>query len=227
MENYVSIDFDQNRLRRPPHLLTLALLLFTLVSSTLGLIHSYQPNQALAILHLTALNASRLSVPCLGIFLVLLYRSPSYSPTFAITALLLQKGPLLSLTTLLLLLTPYSPSHFLVFGPDQDLLSLVINFVALIPTLICLILISRSINNSTKDSNKNNDGKSIANNNNVNDIIFVNNKDSDNQRLRHTTLLILLAVSMFTSIALSLHRFVLLLPHSSSTLFSQNSQIGQ
>ena len=214
----------KNRLRRPPHLLTLALLLFTLVSSTLGLIHSYEPHQALAILHLTALNASRLSVPCLGIFLVLLYRSPSYSPTFAITALLLQKGPLLSLTTLLLLLTPYSPSHFLVFGPAQDLLSLVINFVALIPTLICLILISRSINNSTTVSN--NDRKSSSNNNNVNDIIFVN-KDSDNQRLRHTTLLILLAVSMFTSIALSLHRFVLLLPHSSSTLFSQNSQIGQ
>ena len=125
----------------------------------------------------------------------------------AVTALLLQKGPLLSLTTLLLLLTPYSPSHFLVFGPTQDLLSLFINLVALIPTLLCLILISRSHNNSPTENSKDdrtcNNNTSLCNNNN-------NNKESSSssQRLRHTTLLILLAVSMFTSIALSLHRFV-------------------
>ena len=187
---------SDSRLRRPPHLLTLSLLLFTLVSSTTGLIHSYTPHQALAILHLTALYASRLSVPGLAIFLLLLYRSPQYSPTFTVTALLLQKGPLLSLTTLLLLLTPYSPSHFLVFGPTQDVLSLVINSVALIPTLVCLILISQSHNNSVSDNSKN-DRKCKNKNGN----------DSSSQRLRHTTLLILLAVSMFTSIALSLHRF--------------------
>ena len=194
-------------------MLTLSLLLFTLVSSSVGLIHAYTPNQALALLHLTALYASRLSVPSLAIFLVLLYRSPQYSPTVAVTALFLQKGPILSLTTLLLLLTPYSPTHFLVFGPAQDVLSLVVNFVALIPTLVCLILISKSHNNDTtnsKNDRKCNNGNntSFCDNNN-------NNKESSgssgSQRLRHTTLLILLAISMFTSIALSLHRFVLIL----------------
>ena len=187
------------------------MLLFTLVSSSAGLIHSYTPHQALAVLHLTALHASRLSIPGLGIFLVLLYRSPQYSPSFATTALFLQKGPLLSLTTLLLLLTPYSPSHFLVFGPAQDVLSLVVNVVALIPTLFCLILISQSHSSNTttenrndrKHSSNNGNNTSFHNNNNNNN----NKEESSSQGLRHTTLLILLAISMFTSIALSLHRF--------------------
>ena len=185
------------------------MLLFTLVSSSAGLIHSYTPHQALAVLHLTALHASRLSIPGLGIFLVLLYRSPQYSPSFATTALFLQKGPLLSLTTLLLLLTPYSPSHFLVFGPAQDVLSLVVNVVALIPTLICLILISQSHSSNSTDCKTDrkhsfNDGNNTSFHNNN------NKEESSSQGLRHTTLLILLAISMFTSIALSLHRFFLI-----------------
>ena len=207
--------FNVTRSSRPPQHITLSLLLLTLISSTAGLIQSYTPQPALAITHLTSLHASRLSVPCLGVFLILQQHSPRCYPTSTTNVVLLLVGPMFSLTTLLLLFTPYSPSHFLVFGPTQDILSLVVNFIALIPSLICLVILSRPITkrsphcktkeetqkfntdtctdpNATRDKESNNDDE--------------NNNVSDSEQLQHTALLILLAISMFSSIALSLHR---------------------
>ena len=167
--------------RRSPHLLTASLLLLTLLSSAAGLLHAFFHLPSLAILHLTALHASRLSVPGLAVTILLLTRSSAALSSPMATGLLLLSGPLLSLSTLLLLLTPYTPTHFLAFGPSQDYLSLAVHTTSLLPTLVCLLLLSRAAQPSLTGL----------------------------QVFRHSTLLLTLATAMFTSISLSLGRILL------------------
>jgi len=110
------------------------------------------------------------------------------------SGLLLLPGPLIALITLLLLLAPYSTSHFLPFGPSQDELSLLIYCLALAPTLICLILLSKEASPSRETTDKE-EGSSPC-------LIGV-------QIFRHTLLLLSMATAMFTSIALSIGRLLL------------------
>jgi hypothetical protein len=167
--------------RRAPNLLTLSLLLLTLLSSGAGLLLAYLPHPGLAILHLTALHASRLTTPALALRLLLLARGSTALSSPAATALLLLTGPLLSLSTLLLLLTPAPPSQVLAFGPHQDYLSLGVNLSALVPTLACLALLTRRPPTSLPGVH-----------------IF-----------RHTLLLLALATAMFVSLGLALGRAML------------------
>jgi len=178
----ISIFLYQSRWRQPPHLLTIAMVLLTLLSSIAGLVVAYIPMSALALLHLTALHASRLSAASLALYLLLLTRSSTIISSPLTILLFIITGPFLSFATLLLLLTPYSPTHFLSFGPSQDHLSLVIHSIALLPTLICLFLLSR------KGISTSLPGKQI---------------------FRHSLLLLILATAMFFSMALSLGRIFL------------------
>merc|ERR1719319_1642133 len=126
--------------RRTPQLLTTSLLLLTLLSSTTALANSFLPHPALALLHLTGLHASRLATPCLALHLLLLTKGgPTTSSRWTTTALLLA-GPLLSLTTLVLLLAPYTPSSQLwQFGHPQVVVSLLVHLASLLPPLACLL----------------------------------------------------------------------------------------
>merc|ERR550517_772964 len=127
---------------RPPHLHTTIILVFTLVSATGGLLHRFHPVPSLAVTSLTALHATRLATPALALNLLFLVKGSTLSRLAS--GLLLLPGPLIALLTLLLLLAPYSNSHFLPFGVSQDELSLGIHCVALAPTLFCLLLLTRS-----------------------------------------------------------------------------------
>ena len=164
---------------RALHLHTAVMLLLTLISSTAGLLHMLLPHPALALTHLTALHASRLATPALALHILLLVRGST--PSTTTTALLLLSGPLLSLTTLVLLLFPYTPDHFLPFGETQDLVSLALHLLALLPTTSLLFLSSRRQQPQLPG----------------------------HQVFRHTLLLLLLTTTMFTSVALSLcHLFL-------------------
>ena len=103
------------------------------------------------------------------------------------SGLLLLPGPLLALLTLLLLLAPYSTSHVLPFGSSQDELSLGVHCLALAPTLVCLLLLSKECSPSREDSPC---------------LTGV-------QIFRHTLLLLSMATAMFASIALSIGRLLL------------------
>ena len=179
---------------RSQHLITMTLLLLTLVSSTAGLHNAYQPHPALALIHLTALHASRLVTPGLAIHIVLLTRLPK-ALTHPITIiLLLLTGPLLSLSTLLLLLTPYSPHHHSVYGPMENHLTLTINMVALFPTVICLMILGKTSEGANeKEATTKKDLKSSL---------------LSHQMFRHTLLLLAFAISMFTSCSVALARIL-------------------
>jgi len=175
---------------RPPHLHTTIILVFTLVSATAGLLHRFHPIPSLEVAHLAALHASRLATPALALNLLCLVRGSSMSRLA--NGLLLLPGPLIALLTLLLLLAPYSTSHFLPFGSSQDELSLGIHCLALAPTLICLLLLSKEGSPSRESPGK---------------------EDSPGlpgvQIFRHTLLLLSMATAMFASIALSIGRLLL------------------
>merc|ERR1712032_120945 len=170
---------------RPPHLHTTIILVFTLMSATGGLLHRFHPVPSLAVTSLTALHASRLATPALAINLLFLVKGSSLSRLASGLSLL--PGPLIALLTLLLLLAPYSNSHFLPFGVSQDELSLGIHCVALAPTLFCLLLLSKESSPCKEDS------PSL----------------SGVQVFRHTLLLLSMATAMFASIALSIGRLLL------------------
>ena len=168
--------------QRPPHLLTTSLLILTLISSTAGLLHSFLLYPALALLHLTALHASRLSTPFLALHLFLLARSSPTAFSPITTTFLLLSGPILSLPTLLLFLAPFSPKNSLAFGPQQEYVNLAINSLALIPTLMLLLQNARTPPAPLPER----------------------------QVFRHTLLLTILATAMFTSIAIAAGRILLL-----------------
>merc|ERR1719175_91258 len=92
-----------------------------------------------------------------------------------------------SLSSLLLLLTPYSPKDFMSFGSSQDYLSIAINLLALTPILACIFLLSKrhGIGGGPRAS-----------------LPGI-------QMFRHTLLLGCLSVAMFTSIALAVGRLVI------------------
>ena len=167
--------------RRSPLPLTTSMLLLTLVSSTAGFINSYLPSQSVALMHLTALHASRLSAPFLALHLLLLARSSTALTSRYALSFLALCGPILSMSTLLLLLTPYQSHPFQVYGSKQDLLILVVNCVALLPTLVCLILLSRASNPSIPGI----------------------------QLFRHSLLLLCLALAMFTSVSHSVAKMLI------------------
>ena len=168
--------------RQSPHLLSLSILVLTLASSTAGLLHAFVPSPYLALLHLTALHASRLSTPGLAILLLIRARGSTALSSPLASLLLILSGPLLSLPSLLLLLTPYTPYHFVVFGPWQDHLSLAVNAAALLPLLPCLLLLSLTRPSPSLSSL---------------------------QLSRHSLLLLSLATAMFTSLSFSLGRLLL------------------
>merc|ERR1712210_366729 len=85
------------------------------------------------------LHATRLSAPFLAFFLLRLTQNPLSPPSLRTTLLLILPGPLIALPTFFLLLEPYSPEDFIVFNQSQDLVSLAVHTVALIPTLVILI----------------------------------------------------------------------------------------
>ena len=177
-------------LLRPPHSHTTAILVFTLVSAIAGLLHRFHQIPTLAATHLTALHASRLATPALALDLLLLAKGSAMSRV--VSCLLLLPGPLMALLTILLLLAPYSTNHFLPFGEGQDMLSLAIHSVALAPTLVCLLLLSKEETPSKENTSK--DGPPCA---------------SGVQIFRHTLLLLTMATAMFASIALSIGRLLL------------------
>merc|ERR1719319_906114 len=91
-----------------------------------------------------------------------------------LTALLLA-GPLLSLTTLVLLLAPYTPSSQLwQFGHPQVVVSLLVHLASLLPTLACLLRLPTLPSSHT-----------------------------GLQVYRHTLLLVILSTAMFASITLA------------------------
>lgn len=169
--------------QQPSHLLTTSLLLLTLISSTAGLLHPLLLHRALALIHLTALHASRLSTPFLALHLLLLARWSPTSFSMTTTALLLLLGPLLSLPTLFLLLAPYSPKNSPAFGLQQEYMSLAMHTLALFPTLILLLQNTRTQPNAPLP---------------------------ERQVFRHTVLLTTLAAAMFTSIAIAVGRIHLM-----------------
>jgi len=97
------------------------------------------------------------------------------------------------LLTLLLLLAPYSTSHFLPFGSSQDELSLGIHCLALAPTLCCLLLLSKEASPSRESTDKEEGSTCVP----------------GVQIFRHTLLLLSMATAMFASIALSIGRLLL------------------
>jgi len=124
------------------------------------------------------LHASRLAIPALALNLLVLVRDKSMS--LLVRGLLFLPGPLIALFTFLLLLAPYSTSHFLPFGASQDELSLAVHCLALAPTLVCLLLLSK-------------EGSPCL---------------PGLQIFRHTLLLLSMATAMFASIALSIGRLL-------------------
>ena len=161
---------------RPPHLLTISLLLLTLISSVASLVNSSLPHPTVALLHLTTLHATRLATPCLALHLLLVTRASSAASSRAITTILLLAGPLLSLTTLVLLLAPYQPeSQCWPFGHPQVMVSLMVHTIALLPTLTCLLFLTTPPPCSKPA----------------------------HQVYRHTLLLIILSTAMFASITLA------------------------
>jgi len=166
--------------RRGPHLFTLSLLLLTFVSSTAGLLQHFFQLPSLALTSLTALHATRLSTPFLAFFLLRLTQNPMSPPSLRSTILLMLPGPFIALSTIFLLLVPYSPEDFVVFNMSQDLVSLAVHIVALFPTLTILLLIFRLPPASLPDS----------------------------QVFRHTILVASLAAASFFSLALSLGKLI-------------------
>ena len=166
--------------RRGPHLFTLSLLLLTFVSSTAGLLQHFFQLPSLALTSLTALHATRLSTPFLAFFLLRLTQNPMSPPSLRSTLLLMLPGPFIALSTIFLLLVPYSPEDFVVFNMSQDLVSLAVHIVALFPTLTILLLIFRLPPASLPDS----------------------------QVFRHTILVASLAAASFFSLALSLGKLI-------------------
>ena len=180
---------------RPPHLHTTIILVFTLVSATAGLLHRFHPIPSLAVAHLTALHASRLATPALALNLLCLVRGSTSLSRLA-SGLLLLPAPLIALLTLLLLLAPYSTSHFLPFGSSQDELSLGVHSLALAPTLFCLLLLSKEASPEIRESTGKEEGSTCSSLPGV-------------QIFRHTLLLLSMATAMFASIALSIGRLLL------------------
>ena len=166
--------------RRGPHLFTLSLVFLTFVSSTAGLIDHFFHMPSLALTSLTGLHATRLSAPFLAFFLLRLTQNPLSPPSLRTTLLLILSGPLIALPTFFLLLEPYSPEDFIVFNQSQDLVSLAVHTVALIPTLVILLLIFRLPPASLPGS----------------------------QVFRHTILVATLAAVSFFSLALSLAKLI-------------------
>jgi len=162
-----------------PHLLTTSLLLLTLLSSTACLLDAYIHHPILSLIHLTALHASRLSTVGLALKLLTLAKSSTFLSSRFSTILLLITGPLLSLTTLLLL-TANTPSYHS-FGIAKYYLNLLVNTVCLLPTAICLFLLGKSKHNSLPSV----------------------------QMFRHNLLLLAMAAAMFSSIAVALGRILL------------------
>ena len=177
----LAILLSKSSWRRGAHLFTVSLLLLTFISSTAGLLHHFFHLPELALTQLTAFHASRLSVPFLALFLLLLTKNPLSPPSLKTTVLLMAPGPLLSLSTLLLLLEPYSPDDFIVFKQSQDLVSLSVHTVALLPTLAFLLSIFRLPAASLPGS----------------------------QVFRHTILVASLAAAIFFSLALSLAKLII------------------
>merc|ERR1719341_1281083 len=168
--------------RRGPHLFTLVNFLFlTFVSSTAGLINHFFPMPSLALTSLTGLHATRLSAPFLAFFLLRLSRNPLSPPSLRTTLLLMLPGPLIALSTFALYLAPYSPEDYIVFNQSQDLVSLAVHTVALLPTLAILLLIFRLPPASLPSS----------------------------QVFRHTILVATFAAISFFSLALSLAKLVI------------------
>merc|ERR1719400_471990 len=95
---------------RGAHLFTVSLLLLTFISSTAGLLHHFFHLPELALTQLTAFHASRLSVPFLALFLLVLTKNPLSPPSLKTTVLLMVPGPLLSLSTLSSCLSPTPPT---------------------------------------------------------------------------------------------------------------------
>merc|ERR1719391_92820 len=166
--------------RHGPHLFTLSLLLLTFVSSTAGLLQHFFQLPSLALTSLTALHATRLSTPFLAFFLLRLTQNPMSPPSLRSTILLMLPGPFIALSTIFLLLVPYSPEDFVVFNMSQDLVSLAVHIVALFPTLPILLLTFRLPPASLPDS----------------------------QVFRHTILVASLAAASFFSLALSLGKLI-------------------
>ena len=167
--------FLLRRTKRPPPF-TWTVLLLTFLSSALGLVTSFTPLPALALCHLTALHASRLSCPALALTLLLRARESSAFTSPPSSLALLLAGPVLSLSSLLLLQTDYIPYSFRSYGPHQEHLSVAVNLLALLPTLFCLFLLSRSPHTSLAGL----------------------------QVFRHSLLLLSLSLAMFTSVLHSL-----------------------
>jgi len=162
--------------RRTPQLLTTSLLLLTLLSSTTALANSFLPHPALALLHLTGLHASRLATPCLALHLLLLTKGGPTTCSCGTTTTLLLAGPLLSLSTLMLLLSPFTPSsQFWQFGHMQVVVSLLVHLASLLPTLACLLRLPATLHSS----------------------------HTGLQVYRHTLLLVILSTAMFASITLA------------------------
>ena len=163
---------------KAPHHHTTIILVFTLLSAIAGLLHRFHQIPILAVAHLAALHASRLAIPALALNLLMLVKGTSVS--LLLRGLLPLLGPLIALFTFLLLLAPYSTSHFLPFGASQDELSLAVHCLALAPTLFCLLLLSK-------------EGSPCL---------------PGLQIFRHTLLLLSMATAMFASIALSIGRLL-------------------
>ena len=146
---------------------------------------------SLALIHLFFLHASRLAAVSIALHLVVLARSYSSSSTssssFSVSGLVFLLAPLLSLSSLLLLLTTYLPKDFMVFGSSQDYLTIGINLLALTPILTCIFLLSKrhGLGGGARVS-----------------LPGV-------QMFRHTLLLMGLSVGMFTSVALAVGRLVI------------------
>merc|ERR1719209_1287060 len=163
--------------RRGPHLFTLSLLFLTSISSTAGLIDHFFHMPSLALTGLAGLHATRLLAPFLAFFLLRLTQNPLSPPSLPTTLLLILPGPLIALSTFFL----WGEEDFIVFNQSQDLVSLVVHTVALLPTLAILLLIFRLPPASLPGS----------------------------QVFRHTILVATFAAISFFSLALSLSKLVI------------------
>merc|ERR1719397_189930 len=187
--------------RRGPHLFTLSLLFLTFVSSTAGLLQHFFQLPFLALTNLTALHATRLSAPFLAFLLLRITQNPLKPPSLQTTLLLMLPGPLLALSTFFLLLAPYSPEDFIVFSMSQDVVSLAVHTVALIPTLTILLFIFKLPPASLSGS----------------------------QVFRHTILVAVLVAASFFSLALSLGKLIVndsCYPGALQVLISLNSDLS-
>ena len=182
--------------RRPPssHQFSMLMLLLTLLSATCGLLHYLAPWPPLLLLHLTSLHASRLTTPCLTFHLYSLVRSQQDLTSPPILHLLLL-GPLFSISTLLLLLSPYSPENILPFGELQDRLNLAIQVTSLLPTLLFLLLLSKAKRYQGSEEQLG--------------LLVRGVRREGIQLFRHTVLALLLSTAMVVSISLSMARILL------------------